>query len=379
MGDQSQHPGESVPAPSGGGLGGATDVAGMSSATGGCMDCAGASSARAGRTSRQSGGYGFRSSGGIKSPCACDSGYGWLKRGDHPCGCGPQGRDFAAMPSIAAKPTMPRNDNTGASLTSDDSRLALASASRRSRCDDGKCSCNPDKLCLQTWGAMGDFLQSARISTSAPFGVTAATWYGNDFYMDASVNNTVTGDGASSNDCAEPCTIEWWECHNESFRAGREHSPTFGTYYLFEATAFKWKEYLTSESLGRYRYQSYQEYSSYRDGQHRCGGAESFTLTDHPGMTAMRERGSQPKAALFIVRLRGSGDYKEDVVELACKQTIGWHDDPFPFTSSQTYGARLWCTPNCGVRKKVTLLQSPGRMAIDAAVGTFPPSLRYCE
>jgi len=34
-------------------------------------------------------GFGFKSSGGFAAKCACDSGFGWQKQGEHPCGCLP--------------------------------------------------------------------------------------------------------------------------------------------------------------------------------------------------------------------------------------------------------------------------------------------------
>lgn len=36
---------------------------------------------------QEDGGFAFRSSGGVATPCACDSGFAWQKQGRHPCGC----------------------------------------------------------------------------------------------------------------------------------------------------------------------------------------------------------------------------------------------------------------------------------------------------
>ena len=85
----------------------------------------------------ESAGFGFRPSGGVAAQCACDSGFGWQKQGEHPCGC-----------------TTTRASVTTLRTKVPATRPKLASAAPEGPCSFGKCCC-PEKLCLTT--RPGDF------------------------------------------------------------------------------------------------------------------------------------------------------------------------------------------------------------------------------
>ncbi len=318
-------------------------------------------------------GFGFLPSGSVKAKCACESGFEW-QTAKHLCGC--SGSKAPSHPRPYAL-TQFTNSMMGVTPVPRPADQGLASAARQSECGDPKCSCNPTKLCVQTD-------QTGGVPVTPPGWVPHgaeghSVFSGNDFYVDAVVNN-IAHVLAPGDLCAEPCTLEWWECHNESFKSGRMNSPTWGFYWIFEAEAFKWQEYVATSSFGRSFRQVFADYKAYADRPHRCPGTAEFTLTDHPGMTGVRPQGSPVKRALWVVRLRGSGKYRDDVIELSCKQEVGWLPNPFPFGGGESWQKNLWCTPSCGIRKKIPLLERPPRTGLDAEMPvTLPPVIRYCE
>lgn len=79
-------------------------------------------------------GFGFRSSGGVGAVCACESGFGWQKQGDHPCGCAPE-------TSISLF-----------SVTSGAGSSMLASAAPVSNCPNDGCCCIKD-VCVKPLAA----------------------------------------------------------------------------------------------------------------------------------------------------------------------------------------------------------------------------------
>lgn len=128
-----------------------------------CVSC-GAPSARsmairvqAGVKSGQGGGgFGFRSSGGVATPCACESGFAWQKQGQHPCGCD-RGLGMAREKSSCATCGRACSESTGigdpsgaralgasgaaATASGTSANQGLASAAPQGPCGQLQCCC----------------------------------------------------------------------------------------------------------------------------------------------------------------------------------------------------------------------------------------------
>jgi len=140
-------------------------------------------------------GFGFRSSGGVASKCACDSGFTWQKSGDHPCGCD---MGQSEPPHPASRSTVQESFPVGDGLAA---APTLASSAPRSACQ-GDCKC-----CLK--GAYYDLAATTKrrknpflqIGTSrGPFPLMASLM----FSPYAEVDTPGAGDCAS-------CAMDWHE------------------------------------------------------------------------------------------------------------------------------------------------------------------------
>ncbi len=86
-------------------------------------------------------GFGFRPSGGVAAKCACDSGYGWQKQGDHLCGCSPNSQEDESPPRAR------RESRYLAAIAPANGGPELASSSRHTQCP-ANCCCCIEKLCV---------------------------------------------------------------------------------------------------------------------------------------------------------------------------------------------------------------------------------------
>jgi hypothetical protein len=155
-------------------------------------------------------GFGFRSSGGTKPKCACDTGFSWQKQGDHGCGC-------VSRPTHAGTRSGCGAEGTIASVVAashvSHSRLEgahLESAAPVSECGSDRCCCKPSKLCLD--------------SKTSPTMVGRPTWtLGNKHFwsFDAVWQLNILGGGADDTNDMSLCQYEVWE------RSGDDLVPKF--------------------------------------------------------------------------------------------------------------------------------------------------------
>ena len=125
-----------------------------------------------------SGSFGFIPSGGLSATCACESGFGWQKQGDHPCGC--------SGASLSVSATSTANGPGGCAQP-------MASAAATGQCSE-KCCCEAQQLCIEGKGATRRTLGPLTI--------------GLGYRFNAEVLWRVMGgrDGEVSK-----CSLEWWE------------------------------------------------------------------------------------------------------------------------------------------------------------------------